>query len=617
MVCCLAASMLVALTLLGCNRPDAKGVVPPIVVGPKARQANVNVPDVKFTDITAKAGIKFEHQNGGFGQKLLPESLGGGCAFIDFDNDGHQDLLLINSCCWPGYEEKDKPAPTLALYRNKGDGTFEDVTVAAGLNVSFYGMGVAVGDFDNDGWTDLFITGVGGNHLFKNVPGAKGGRKFVDVTKTAGDLTDNWNWPTVKGAAFLKSDTPIALPSSAAFVDYDKDGLLDIFVCNYVTWSPNYDLTQGFVMRGLDRAFGPPGTFPGAHCQLYRNQGNGTFENTTRQAGIEAFDEFRKPVGKALGVIVCDVDEDGWPDIIVANDTVRNFFFHNQANGTFKEKGQEAGIAYAEGVARGAMGIDFGEYRPGRIVDGKYKSGQCAIVIGNFANEPDTLLRLDNPKRMLFTDVAALEGLAGLSRVSLTFGAFFFDYDLDGRLDYLTNNGHLEPEINKVQASQHYRQSVQLFWNTGEIPAFELATPEKAGADLHQPRVGRGSAYADIDGNGTLDLILMENGGPAALLRNEGMPGNNWVRLVLEGNGKNTNRSAIGARVTLTAGNQVLRRDLVGTRGYLSSSELALTFGLGKTDKIDRVEIVWPGRDSTPQVINDMAINKMHRIQQK
>lgn len=603
----LAPALLTA-PFIGCQRPEAKGGIAPNVAPPKDRPVNANVPLMKFTNVTAKAGITFRHTNGGAGQKLLPESLGGGCAFLDFDNDGKQDLLCVNSCHWPGTAIGYKAAPTLALFRNNGAGTFVDVTAAAGLNVTMYGMGVAIGDFDNDGWTDIFITAVGGNHLFRNVPGDKGGRKFIDATKAAGDLTDHANWPAAaKYEDFLKLDQPIALPSSAAFLDYDKDGLLDLFVCNYVAWSPHYDLTQGFTLAGIGRAYGPPTTFVGTHCTLYRNKGNGSFENVTRKAGIEVFDEFRKPGGKSLGVIVCDVDEDGWPDIVVANDTVRNFFFHNRRNGTFVEMGQEAGIAFADGAVRGAMGIDFGEYR----------KGQCAIVIGNFANEPDTFLRLDNPKQLLFRDVAVAEGIAGISRETLTFGLFFFDYDLDGRLDYLSNNGHLEPEINKVQSNQQYKQPVQLFWNTGERPGFEIATSKNVGPDLLEPLVGRGCAFADIDGNGTLDVVLMENDGPVRLLKNEGVAGHNWVRFVLEGNGKNTNRSALGARVTITAGNNLQKRELVGSRGYLSSSELALTFGLGKTEKIDRVEIVWPGPDMTPQVLTDVAINKMHHIKQE
>lgn len=615
-----SAAVLVGLTLLlsGCSRQENKNAGVPGVNVAGQRKANPNVPVVKFTDVTAKAGIKFQHENGGFGKKLLPESLNGGCAFLDFDNDGKQDLLFINSCPWPGYQDKKKPAPTMALYRNKGDGTYDDVTTAVGMNVTFFGMGVAVGDFDNDGWTDVFITGVGGNHLFRNVahppspPLAMGGpggvsRKFMDVTKSAGDLMDNWNWPKVEGEAFLKHDQPVSFPSSTAFLDYDKDGKLDLFVCNYVSWSPDHDLTQPFVLAGLDRAFGPPTTFPGTNCQLYRNKGDGAFENVSKKAGVEVFDDLRKPAGKSLGVIVVDADEDGWPDLVVANDTVRNFFFHNQRNGTFKEKGQQAGVAFVEGVARGAMGIDFAEFRP----------GQCAILIGNFANEPDALLRMVDQKKLLFTDVAAVEGIAGVSRSTLTFGLFFFDYDLDGRVDFLVNNGHLEPEINKVQSGQHYKQPVQLFWNTGAPPGFELATKEKVGPELLEPIVGRGCAFADIDGNGTLDVVLAENGGQPRLLKNEGGTGHNWVRFALEGNGKTTNRSALGARVTITTGKTTQKRELVGSKGYLSSSELVLTFGLGKAEKVDRVEIVWPSQDQTPQVLTDVEVNKLHPIRQK
>ncbi|MCS7047451.1 MAG: CRTAC1 family protein, partial [Gemmataceae bacterium] len=380
----------------------------------------------------------------------------------------------------------------------------------------------------------------------------------------------------------------------------------DLFVCNYVKWSPNFDLVQGFNLLGVGRAFGPPTTFPAAQCQLYRNQGKGVFKNVSRQAGIEVFDTLRQPVGKSLGVIVCDIDEDGWPDIVVANDTVRNFFFRNEGDGKFSEIGQECGVAYADGVARGAMGIDFAELLPGKFT----------LLITNFANEPDTLLGLDTRKPPYFSDFAVRAGVAGPSRIGLRFGCFFFDYDLDGRLDYLTANGHLEPEINKVQPSQHYRQPAHLFWNTGTATTFELVPADKVGPDLLKPMVGRGSAFADIDGNGTLDVVLTENGGPARLLKNEGS-GNNWIRLELQGNGTTTNKNAIGARVSLTVGKVTHKREVVATRGYLSCSELPLTFGLGKAEVVDRVEIIWPGKDVAPQIVTDLAVNKTHRIIQK
>jgi hypothetical protein len=319
-------------------------------------------------------------------------------------------------------------------------------------------------------------------------------------------------------------------------------------------------------------------------------------------------------VAKALGVIAVDVDEDGWPDLIVANDTVRNFFFHNVAGpgGTrvFEEVGLASGVAYAEGSARGAMGIDWADdYRPGRR----------GLLVGNFANEPNTFLGLDDVKRLQFSDMALAEGIAGPSRSLLKFGLFFFDYDLDGRLDFLTCNGHLEPEIAKVQQGQTYEQPVQLFWNTGRQPrGFEPVPESAAGQDLLRPLVGRGCAFADIDGDGDLDVVLTANGGPARLLRNEGGAGHHWLRLRLEGDGKRSNRSAIGARVQVEGGGSVWRREVVSGRGYLSQSELTLTFGLGKTDKVDRVTVRWPGRNAGPaQEFTGLAVDRLHVLRQK
>jgi hypothetical protein len=575
----------------------------PVLSRPEA----VKPPSVRFTDITAKAGIHFVHTNGGFGKKLLPETMGSGVAFIDFDKDGHQDLLFVNSCYWPGHEDGSKPVPTLALYRNKGDGTFDDVTHEVGLAVTMYGMGVTVGDFDNDGWPDIFVTGVGGNRLFRNQDNGKGGRRFVDVTASAGDLA--------KGATglpthnFLDAADPIPFPSSAAFLDYDNDGLLDLFVCSYVTWSPRLDLIHGCTLKGAGRAFCPPRAFQGANCFLFKNMGDGTFKDVSARAGIQVTGERGEPIGKSLGVAVCDVDGDGWPDIIVANDTVRNFFFHNQRDGTFKELGQAAGVAYAEGTARAGMGIDWAEYRPDRF----------GIAIGNFADEPITMLRLDDRRRLLFSDVALIEGLYGISRIVLKFGLFFFDFDLDGLLDLLTCNGHLEPDIHLVEPSQSYKQPVQLFWNSGGKRAFEPVPGEMAGPDLFKPIVGRGCAFADIDGDGYLDVVLTENGGPARLFKNQGGTGNHWIRLVLEGDGKRSNTSAIGALVTVSAGGKKQQRFVTSARGYLSQSELPLTFGLGKADKIDSVEIRWPGAPpGEVQVLSPPpAVDRVHQIRQK
>lgn len=598
--------LVVAVGLSACSRTPPPPPPPPPLVPVLERKspAGVTIPFVRFTDVTESSGIRFVHVNGAFGKKLLPETMGSGVACFDYDNDGRQDILFVNSCYWPGHEETGKPKPTLALYRNLGSGKFTEVTQETGLAVTMYGMGVTVGDCDNDGWADVFVTGVGGNRLFRNV--ASGGKRvFIEVTQSAGVGGAGW-WPT-NGVNFLDVHKPMTFSSSAAFLDYDGDALLDLFVCNYVVWSPQIDLTQNFQLVGVGRAYGPPTAFEGTQCYLYRNLGNGRFEEVGAKAGIHVFGTLNRAVGKSLGVIVFDADEDGWPDIVIGNDTVRNFFFHNKGDGTFEEIGEMAGVALAEGRARGAMGTDVGEVRPGRY----------SVLIGNFANEPNTLLRLDNPKQLLFSDAAVAEGVAGPSRLLLKFGLFFFDYDLDGRQDFLTCNGHLEPEINKVETSQTYKQPPQLFWNCGGKSSYVPVTAQEVGPDLLVPIVGRGCAYADIDDDGDLDVVLTENGGPARLLRNDLDPKPNWVRLVLEGDGKRSNRDAIGARVHVEAGGVVQRREVVSGRGYLSQCELPLTFGLGKAAKVERVTIYWPGPQGGKTELHDLAPNQVHRIRQQ
>jgi hypothetical protein len=597
----------------GCGSKPTPAPLPP-EIGPALKPAmleGAQVPAVRFKDITAQAGIHFTHTNGSLGKKLLPETMSGGVAFIDYDNDGLPDLLFVNSCCWPGYEQSG-PLPTLTLYHNKGKGQFEDVTKEVGLNVTMYGMGAAIGDIDNDGWPDIFISGVGGNRLFHNVSDGKGGRAFKDVTESAGVRGANaLQLPFV--GDFLAQRAPISFPSSATFLDYDGDGLLDLFVCHYVTWSPGLDLAQPFQLVGVGRAFGPPTAFEGAQCSLYHNLGNGRFEDVSARAGIHVFDQEgvgaqarKRSVCKALGVFVCDLDDDGWPDIIVANDTVRNFFFHNKGDGTFEEMGMLSGVAYAEGKARGAMGVDGTQYRPGRF----------GVVLANFADEPATFLRLDQPKQLLFSDAAVAEGLSGPSRNPLKFGTFFFDYDLDGRMDLLICNGHLEPEISKVQTSQSYAQPPQLFWNCGGKATFVPVTEKEAGTDLFRPMVGRGSAYADIDGDGYPDVVLVANGGPARLLHNEGGNGNNWIRLALEGDGVHSNRSAIGAKVVLKTKEGTQVQYVAGARGYLSQSEFPLTFGLGKTTAVESVTVYWPGRKAGREEWKNPAIKKTIKLLQ-
>jgi hypothetical protein len=544
------------------------------IAAPVTRQTSAaEPPAAKFTDITTAAGIAFVHNNGAYGDKLLPESMGGGVAFFDFDNDGDPDLLFINSTYWPGKVPAGKTPTTPVLYRNDSLGgvvKFTDVTAGSGLDVSLYGMGVACGDFDNDGLVDIFVTGVGGNHLFRNL----GGGKFQDVTVNAGVGGSPGGWS-----------------SSATWLDYDNDGRLDLFVCNYVRWSKEIDLEVGYKLVGVGRAYGPPMNFQGAFPSLYHNDDDGRFTDVSEKAGIQVRNPATGvPVGKALGVSPVDLDGDGWIDIVVANDTVQNFVFHNQKNGTFREIGALTGVAFdANGQTRGAMGIDVARFRNDRNV---------GIAIGNFANEMTALYvsqAAPKPGALpYFTDEAIAEGIGPVSRLPLKFGIFFFDYDLDGRLDVLTANGHLEEEINKVQASQQYRQSAQLFWNTGagDSSTFVNVPSSLAGTDMFRPITGRGSAFADIDGDGDLDVVLTQVGGPPLLLRNDQALGHHRVRFKLAG--KTANRDAIGAWVNVRVGEQVRSRQVMPTRSYLSQSELPVTIGLGKSDRISAVEIQWP-----------------------
>lgn len=536
------------------------------LTGRRSSAASDEMPVVRFTDITKESGITFVHENGAYGEKLLPETMGGGVAFFDFDGDGNQDLLFVNSCYWPWHLPDGKSQPTMALYRNDGHGHFTDVTKGSGLDVSFYGMGVAIGDYDNDGLDDVFITAVGGNHLFHN----DGHGKFHEVTQEAGvgGATNDWS-------------------TGAAWVDYDNDGRLDLFVCNYVQWSPEIDHAATFVLPKIGRAYGPPRNFAGSFCRLYHNDGHGHFTEVSTAAGIQITNPVTGlPVAKALAVKPVDVDNDGWIDLIVANDTVQNFLFHNEHNGSFKEIGARSGIAYdAYGLVRGAMGIDAARFR---------NDNTLGIAIGNFANEMNAFF-VGQRDSLMFADEATKEGLGEPSQDLLKFGLFFFDYDLDGRLDVLTADGHLEPDISQAQPGQHYRQPAQLFWNRGYNlrPAFILVPPDKCGGDLFKPIVGRGSAYADIDGDGDLDVVLTQIAGPPLLLRNDQHLGHHWIRLKLVGT--KCNRDAIGAWVKARVGGLIIWRQVMPTCSYLSQSELPVTIGLGSNEEAEDLVVYWPG----------------------
>jgi hypothetical protein len=526
-----------------------------------AAATDARAQSVKFTDITAASKLLFTHHSGATGKKYLPETIGAGAAFLDYDNDGWPDVYLVNSTSWPG---SNGPRPTGALFHNNHDGTFTDVTKAAGLAQSFYGIGVAAADYDNDGLTDLYVVGWGGNHLYKNM----GGGKFMDVTAKAG----------VGGGGF---------GTSAAFVDYDRDGKLDIFVANYVDWSPAKDLNC--TLDGKNKSYCTPESYKGQSPILYHNRGDGTFEDVTLKAGIKT------PNAKALGIAVFDYDGDGWPDLFLANDTQPNNLYHNLKNGTFADVGTTAGIAFNEaGVARAGMGVDAADY------DG---SGRPSLIIGNFSNEMMALYH--NEGNGLFIDEAPTSTLGRESLLTLTFGCFFFDYDLDGLLDVFAANGHVADDISSVQPKVTYAEPPHLFRNLGQ-KKFESVS-DKVGPDFQKAVVARGAAYADIDNDGDLDLLITVNNGPARLLRNDGGNKNKWLRVRTEGT--TSNRDGIGAKVIVTLpSGQKLSSTVKSGSSFASQSELTLTFGLGTQTKASKVDVFWPSGKT--DLLTDVAANQ-------
>jgi hypothetical protein len=499
-------------------------------------------PGFRFTETSIAAGLDFRHNTGAYGSKYLPETMGPGCAFVDYDNDGWLDILLVNGQDWPGHTRQKS---TMKLYRNNRNGTFTDVTRAAGLDIEMYGLGVAVADFDNDGFQDLYVTAVGQNRLFRN--NRRGG--FVDVTAAAG-----------LGARR-------AFSTSAIWFDYDRDGFLDLFVCNYVRWSPELDVRCS--LDGVRRSYCTPEAYRGSTCWLFRNKGDGTFEDVTSRSGV--FD----PSSKALGVAMLDADGNGWPDLFVANDTQPNKLYKNNGNGTFTESAVPMGVAFSEdGRARAGMGVDTGDYQ---------RSGKLSIAVTNFDNE---MMGLYTATSTGFADRAMETGIGAASRQRLGFGCLFGDFNLDGHLDLVSVNGHIDDTVRRVG----HAQAPHLFLNDGAGKFRDGAV--ELGTEFASPKIARGVAMGDFDRDGDLDLLVTTNGGPAALYRCDVTNGNKSIRLKLEG--RKSNRDGIGAMVQVTDASGTQTQMVKSGSSYLSSSDKALTFGLGPRGQADRVVIYWP-----------------------
>ncbi len=565
-----AGGALATLALLsGCGEDKPAEVVKPIDAGKYAVDKNKpfdprdtagkQAPALTFADVTTASGIAFTHVNGARGKKYLPETMGAGVALLDYDGDGKQDVFLVQGAEWP--DHATAPAPTCKLYRNLGGMKFEDVTEASGAGLALIGMGATAADYDGDGDPDLFVTALGPNHLLRN-----DGGKFTDVTDSAGLKTPTWT--DKEGRAHSVWST------SAAWLDYDCDGVLDLFVCGYVHWSVENDVFD--TLNGSAKAYTIPTKYEADSCRLWRGKADGTFEDVTVAAGIARNDS------KALGVAVCEVNGDGRPDLAVSNDTQPNYLFVSQPDGRFLEMANEAGIAFDEiGRARAGMGID--------AVD-VCNDGKLCISIGNFSREPISMYT-QTGDRIFFVDRAGAARVATPTNLSLTFAVVFCDYDLDGCHDILVCNGHIEPEIQTVQKDVSYEQPTQLFWNRGDGTFADVSA--KSGDVFMQRVVARGAATGDLDGDGDLDFVITQNGRAAMVLRNDQALDNKWLRIRPRGNGRNG--QALGAIVSVTAGGRTLRRDVRTGSSYLSQCDVAPTFGLGATDAATAdVEVRWP-----------------------
>ena len=509
----------------------------------------------QFIDVTQSSDIHFVHHTGASGQKYMVETMGSGAAFIDYDRDGYQDLFVVNSNVLPG--DTSSTRPTYKLYRNRGNGTFIDVTEKAGIGGSGYGMGVAVGDYDNDGWDDIFVTNWGSNILFHN----NGNGTFTDVTLKAGFGGRHWS-------------------TSAAFADYDNDGYLDLFVCNYVDFKLEENKWCGDRKPGY-RSYCTPEVYEGTSSALYHNNRDGTFTDVTRRAGVY------NAKGKALGVVWGDYNNDGYIDLLVANDTEPNLLYRNNGDGTFTEVGLQAGVAYGEnGKALSGMGVDFGDYD---------NDGHLDAFITNLDFQYNSFFRnngaLPNGKHSgTFESVGMQTRTSPVSLLFSGFGVGFYDFDNDGWPDIFVANGHVIDNIRLYRQDVTYAERKFLFLNKGDGTFAETAA--QCGRALMAPEVSRGAAFGDYDNDGDIDVFVVNNGGRATLLRNDGGNRKNWI--TIKAVGTRSNRDAIGARLTLVADGMTQMKDVKNSGSYCSASDLRVHFGLGSATQVSSLEIKWP-----------------------
>jgi hypothetical protein len=507
----------------------------------------VSEPFVELTDVTAEAGISFRHENGASGRRYMVEIAGGGVLVFDYDGDDLPDVLFLNGGPLPG---RDAPRASNALYRNFGDGRFRDVTREAGLEGEGYGMGGAAADFDNDSDVDVFLSAFGEDHLYRN----QGDGTFERVGREAGISNPTWS-------------------TSAAFFELDSDGFLDLYVCNYLDFTIQTHRECVSPTAGIP-AYCHPQEYEGVADSLYRNRGDGTFEDVSDASGVAAEGD-----GKGLGVVSSDFDDDGDVDLYVANDTTRNFLYRNDGGGRVTEIGLESGVAYNEqGLPEAGMGVDWGD------VD---RDGKLDVVVTNFDFENNTLYR--NLGSGFFFDATALFGLGDQSLTELGFGCDFLDLDNDGWLDFVLVNGHILDNIAEIQTNLTFAQPGQVFRNrSGRLHNLTRET----GDALGRPRVGRGLASLDYDRDGDLDLVISANGGKAELLRNDGGSRNAWIDLRLVG--VDSNRDGVGTRVRLELDGRPLVEELRAGSSYLSQNELALHIGLGGAPEARGIELRWP-----------------------